>query len=154
MSTPLSPTASGPAAPQKTVTIAEFLQEWPLYRALKFTNWSAPPTLSLDCRTCGKETSWGRAQGDFSQLSSYFLYLYTCHLCGKSNVTYLLNMNSNTAIKVGQFPAPSANIPNQIEKRLGASAIFYRRALTSRNQGYGLGAVAYLRRVIENKTHD
>jgi len=55
---------------------------------------------------------------------------------------------------VGQFPAQSTSIPSTIEKRLGTSAIFYRRALTCRNEGYGLAAVAYFRRVVEDKRNE
>jgi hypothetical protein len=57
-------------------------------------------------------------------------------------------------MKVGQFPAQSARVPNSIEKRLGVSADFYRKALTSRNEGFGLAAVAYFRRVVEDKTNE
>ena len=45
-------------------------------------------------------------------------------------------------------------VPRTVEKRLGASADFYRKALTSRNEGYGLAAVAYFRRVVEDKTNE
>ncbi|MGC1256456.1 MAG: hypothetical protein WA867_12930, partial [Candidatus Acidiferrales bacterium] len=57
-------------------------------------------------------------------------------------------------MKVGQSPAQTASIPPSIEKRLGCSAIFYKRALTSRNEGFGLAAVAYFRRVVEDKTNE
>jgi hypothetical protein len=142
-----------PGGGGETVSAAAFLQEWPLYRPLKGT-WSVPSTISLDCPVCKKETSWGMTREDASALSRYFLYQYICHLCRGAYSTYLLYVTNDSVVKIGQFPAPSAKIPNQIESRLGASAIFYRRALTSRNQGYGLGAVAYLRRVIENKTNE
>lgn len=57
-------------------------------------------------------------------------------------------------MKVGQFPMQAVRVPNSIEKRLGASADFYRKALTSRNEGYGIAAVAYFRRVVEDKTNE
>ncbi len=52
-------------------------------------------------------------------------------------------------------PIPHAvGTGSEQQKRLGASADFYRKALTSRNEGYGLGAVAYFRRVVEDKTNE
>jgi hypothetical protein len=57
-------------------------------------------------------------------------------------------------MKIGQFPEQSTSISSAIEKRLGASAVFYRRALTCRNEGFGLAAVAYFRRVVEDKTNE
>lgn len=57
-------------------------------------------------------------------------------------------------MKTGQFPAQSVRVSSSIEKRLGASAPFYRKAVTSRNEGYGLAAVAYFRRVVEDKTNE
>ena len=79
---------------------------------------------------------------------------YSCHLCGKRSNYYLLLVGDNMRIKVGQFPAQSTSIPSTIEKRLGTSAIFYRRALTCRNEGYGLAAVGYFRRVVEDKRNE
>jgi hypothetical protein len=57
--------------------------------------------------------------------------------------------------KVGQFPALSADIPKELQKSLGEEAIsLYRKALINRNHGFGLGAVAYIRRVVEDKTNE
>ena len=57
--------------------------------------------------------------------------------------------------KIGQIPALSISIPKGLEKNLGAaSASMYKKALISRNQGYGLAAVTYLRRVVEDKTDE
>jgi hypothetical protein len=51
--------------------------------------------------------------------------------------------------KVGQYPPLQARIPPELAKVLGAHADFYRKALTSRHQGYGIGALAYFRRIVE-----
>lgn len=58
-------------------------------------------------------------------------------------------------VKVGQYPAPSVSLPKGLEKGLGKEAAeLYRRALVCRNSGYGLAAVGYVRRVVEDKTND
>jgi hypothetical protein len=51
--------------------------------------------------------------------------------------------------KVGQFPPPLVKVPRDLADALGDHAELYRRALICRNQGYGIGAFAYFRRVVE-----
>lgn len=58
-------------------------------------------------------------------------------------------------MKIGQFPEVSADLPKGLETNLGNEAAkFYRRALICRNNGFGLGAVTYMRRVVEDKTNE
>ena len=46
-------------------------------------------------------------------------------------------------------------VPIALEKNLGKhSAALYRKSLSSRNVGYGLGALGYMRRVVEDKTNE
>jgi hypothetical protein len=66
----------------------------------------------------------------------------------------IAQLTDKSCMKVGQFPRQSTRVPHNVEARLGASADFYRRALTSQSEGYGLGAVAYFRRVVEDKTNE
>jgi hypothetical protein len=57
--------------------------------------------------------------------------------------------------KIGQFPAQSIDVPKGLEKSLGSNAIsLYKKGLINRNSGYGLGAVTYIRRVVEDKTDE
>ncbi len=57
--------------------------------------------------------------------------------------------------KVGQYPAQSIDVSKGLEKSLGEEAIsLYKKALINRNFGYGLGAVTYIRRVVEDKTNE
>jgi hypothetical protein len=58
-------------------------------------------------------------------------------------------------MKVGQYPAPSVVLPKDLERNLGEDAAqFYRRALVCRNNGFGLAAATYIRRVVEDKTNE
>jgi hypothetical protein len=148
-----SPAPAKPAP--RGVTSAQFLEQYPLYRLWK-GYWDTPQTISRDCKKCGKETTW-KFKGDLTGPTSgpYKLLAYDCFNCGQDNVKYLVvTMQSGDQIKVGQFPMQSVRVPSSIEKRLGPSADFYRKALTSRNEGYGIAAVAYFRRVVEDKTNE
>jgi len=52
--------------------------------------------------------------------------------------------------KVGQYPAPTVTLPPDFAKALGTHQDLYRKGLVSRNQGYGIGALAYFRRIVED----
>ena len=134
-------------------TPQQFLEEYPLYRHWKTTDWSRPETISLDCWNCKKETTWSY-DDDYSRHGRIRLYAYTCHHCKRAHIFYGVWSGQDAVFKVGQFPKQLVRVPNSIEKRLGASAEFYRKALTSRNEGYGIAAVAYLRRVVEDQTSE
>ena len=57
--------------------------------------------------------------------------------------------------KIGQYPAQSIDVPKGLENNLGEEAInLYKKSLINRNSGYGLGAVTYIRRVVEDKTNE
>jgi hypothetical protein len=57
--------------------------------------------------------------------------------------------------KIGQYPPLSISIPKALAKALGQHhSLLYKKALISRNDGYGLGAVSYVRRVVEDKTEE
>jgi hypothetical protein len=58
-------------------------------------------------------------------------------------------------MKVGQYPQPSVAIPKGLEKGLGEDGVsLYKKALVCRNNGYGLAAAVYMRRVVEDKTNE
>lgn len=147
-----------PAQPAQSaapaVTPTQVLEDYPLYRVWK-GEWSRPGTISRDCKQCGKETTWKFLADLVYSPSSFQLLHYRCVKCSGDDVYFLIvELKNGGVMKAGQFPRLSVRVPNSIEKRLGASADFYRKALTSRNEGFGLGAVAYLRRVVEDKTNE
>lgn len=151
--TPSPPTQPAKPAPPR-VTPAQFLEDYPLYRQWK-GDWSRPETLSRDCNQCGKETTWKFVGDHTSAVTSFQLLHYKCFKCGNDDVFFLIVPLKNGALlKAGQFPMPLVRVPKSIEKRLGDSADFYRKALTCRNEGFGLAAVAYFRRVVEDKTNE
>jgi hypothetical protein len=54
------------------------------------------------------------------------------------------------AMKVGQYPPPDIRIPNDLQKRLGGYVGFFRQARISEQHGFGIGAFAYYRRIVED----
>ena len=60
-----------------------------------------------------------------------------------------------SAMKIGQYPAPSIAASKGMEKALGPELIvFYRKALMNWNFGNGIAAVAYMRRIVEDSTNE
>lgn len=93
--------------------------------------------------------------------------LYKCSACTVSHRRFLLRFWTETTTarkkpegnveeskviymeKVGQYPAWSIFMDKELEKLLGDHSDFYKRGLVCESQGYGIGAFAYYRRIVE-----
>ncbi|HXJ11722.1 MAG TPA: hypothetical protein VNH19_05555 [Candidatus Limnocylindrales bacterium] len=143
-------------------TRESFIEEWPLYAQCDIENFFPPDNVSLHCDTCEKETTWVvKTRGNLYQLVGLggFYVSYVCQLCQEQGVAIFLRRiavgTAETGIqKIGQFPPQSINIPTDVSKRLGDDAELYKNALVCRNHNFGIGALAYMRRVVENKTNE
>lgn len=175
---------TGIGAKGLTEKLAEVLQSWPLYRELKYDGKEGhhthegeygnkskfgilPDEIVLYCPgpKCRKEQHWQPTSGVsysrqvFFSETRFHERAYMCRNCDAECITYFLRWKETAAggafVKVGQFPPLSHHPPKELASRLDeADRDFYRKALDSRNFSYGLGAVAYLRRVIENRVDD
>ena len=74
-----------------------------------------------------------------------------CQGCKKSDYSFFVfvDTHNNKLTKFGQFPTLMKKIDPIIIKELGKDTILYRKALTLLDDGYGIGACAYFRRLIE-----
>jgi len=79
---------------------------------------------------------------------------YTCKNCGEGwfNVWIHLSLKDGRFIveKVGQYPQLEITLPTDFEKAIGSNKKLYVRGMASRHAGYGIGALAYFRRVIDD----
>jgi hypothetical protein len=55
-------------------------------------------------------------------------------------------------LKVGQWPPWTPVVSRRLEKNLGKNLEFFRRAVACIRQSWGIGACAYMRRVVEEET--
>ncbi len=158
--------------------LGEVLESWPLYRAFNYEGDSLHPDVSqsrepyhfgtlptkirLFCegKDCQNVQLWGLDGSAEMRVPAQFgRRTYTCQNCGGYSVTYAfdwaITRDSGFFQKVGQAP-PLAHIPpKELRRRLDDEDYgLYVKALDCRNFNYGLGAVAYMRRVVENKTND
>jgi hypothetical protein len=153
------------------------LESWPLYRKLHYRGakdcTDLPANIWLFCEKCKNVQRWSREtmrrMGTTSvrikQKVGWEDAVYTCRNCpvGPSFVrfTFYWFQDDDEAdadgefFKVGQWPPLEERVPATLEKVLDKEDLaFYKNALRMRNYNLGIAAVAYLRRVVENKIND
>ena len=163
---------------QLQANLSIVLTSWPLYRTYVYygraghpehptaarsgTRFSLlPRELRLYCENekCKQETWWQTEEGQFFFNRFIDDAKYVCRNCGKSAVHYYFiwqeQDSSNIFLKVGQYPELEERVSENLIKALdGADLKLYKKALRMRNFNLGLAAVAYMRRVIENRMND
>jgi hypothetical protein len=147
------------AETERAMTPREFLEAAGLYRWFSFEpHWTTPQRISRECPHCKKETTWAMRSTQYPPQSSPCYLEYQCSDCEKIWVLFLLRVvsaaNNAQVEKIGQFPEPSIQTSRKLQEQLGEDIDFYRKALICRNQGYGIAALAYFRRVVEDKTSE
>jgi hypothetical protein len=160
------------------MTTSEFIENSPLYTQVVIENFSPPASITRICErvSCKKETTWllgdkldSTAKAGNTSLT-FKTAAYTCGLCRNNNLVVIYELLNwcqnpdshvtpkswhNTAVrKIGQVPPEDIQVPPELVGRLGSTASHYKKALSSRNANYGIGAMAYLRRVVDEKTDE
>ncbi len=88
--------------------------------------------------------------------NNYFVY-YQCKNCGQSSKVYsiwaFLNADGKTGklYKYGEIPEFGPPTPAKVVSILGGEKDYYFKGRRSENQGLGIAAFAYYRRVVENQ---
>jgi hypothetical protein len=157
-----------PPPPDMSVLILRtFIEKDPLYKKLK----AKLPKLARDmnielvflaCSTCNAKYPFDRVIHGVRYVSTappaplesdVWHYEFKCTGCKQETVKYWIEINKENdwIRKVGQLPPWSIDIPSELEKELGDDAKLYKKALALMSQSYGMGACAYLRRVMENQ---
>jgi hypothetical protein len=80
---------------------------------------------------------------------------YTCRNCQTTRKTYavlvILRSEWNDIIKLGEYPEFGPPTPSRVIKLLGPDRELYLKGRRAENQGLGIGAFGYYRRVVENQ---
>ena len=146
-----------------------FLESRPLYAAtkIKTPGWGAgfyydkrlwPDSMTRPCERCKLATTWSRTEGP-TPLGPGVTIAFNCARCssGEFIVWTQLRVPSDFDAgtmelrKLGQTPAWSIEVPKPMQDALPASALeSYKRGLIMMSQSYGIAAVAYFRRVVED----
>lgn len=146
--------------------LKEFLEKRPLYSKMRvrlpdlFHN-ALPEAVFLQCPVCNTTTpyrdpqSYGGGAGlppPPTRRSGVRQVYYQCTGCQKSGFQCWVEVNydkDDWVRKVGQLPMWLPSIPKDMADELGEDAELYQKALRNMAEGYGIGACAYLRRLIE-----
>jgi hypothetical protein len=129
----------------------------------------AAPDLQLHCESCGETRVFDRPSGSISLPSADKWYLgfmnYICRTCRKSSKVYALMVLRPTAtdsiaavsvcpgraLKLGEHPSFGRPVPSRLIALIGPDRELFLCGRRAENQGLGIGAFAYYRRVVENQ---
>ncbi|MGO9403261.1 MAG: hypothetical protein ACLPVW_07300 [Terriglobales bacterium] len=149
--------------------LKEAFESWPLYRTLHYTGADLsylPAEISLFCSNCKNTQRWqrysqfGRFDPAGNSRTGFTSEQYRCRNCAFSVVQYYFywgkdRNGAGSFFKTGQWPSIDESIRTELEDRLDKEDLdFYKKAIRLRNHGLGVGALAYLRRVVENRIND
>lgn len=156
-----------------------FVESAPLYQKHKleqmpsFFGQISPSMLLLYCPICKREQPFRKPVGTFRKApgmsrpasigssgrspeglkSQVYGVAKRCTGCDQAEfVSWIeVDVEMKWVRKVGQVPPWTKRVDKTLEKALGDDAELYRRALDCISRAYGLGACAYLRRVVEHQ---
>jgi len=141
----------------------EFIETYPLYRKFKIELpiWLSQvprPPINMRCSICLSNQTFNMINNYDENLSGavetagkVVRALYRCSACNGFIRYFFLSFDSKGkyTIKVGQTPSWEISLDPNLEKMLGSHVDYYRKGLTCESQGYGIGAFAYYRRIVE-----
>jgi hypothetical protein len=140
--------------------LVEALVSGSLYTQLDLTGLAAallPDRLQIDCPKCDKVQAFELFEKYGVQQTNHrgwgAVARYRCRNCGESTQSYMYVWTVRDKFyKVGQVPELREKVDQTLLKALGSNGELYRKALRSRAFGFGIGALAYLRRIVEDAT--
>lgn len=161
-------TQEGPAPEEKVVEWSSFLESTPPNTPHRIPDLQSGdynleiPDLMLYCTSeiCNGErvfTSSSRhSKVDDSVWTEKFLH-YVCRNCHRTNKIYAVMFIGNVAgtggkaIKLGEWPPFGPHTPARVLRLIQPDKDTYLKARQAENQGLGIGAFSYYRRVVENQ---
>jgi hypothetical protein len=129
------------------------------------TAYVSPPQLLLHCKSdaCGGDRVFRCVQSSRNievkagvGVSDRYVY-YTCSNCGESQKSFALRMifesideRLGKCFKFGEFPAFGPPTPTRLLRMFGTDRDIFLKGRRCENQGLGIGAFSYYRRIVEN----
>lgn len=99
-------------------------------------------------------------------IGCYVSYCFFCTQCATDNAIFVVYFGSDAKpdakkgakgfdkptylMKVGQYPPWSIEPPNELKLALGGHEATFKKGIICESQGYGIGAFAYYRRIVES----
>ncbi|MFZ3166201.1 MAG: hypothetical protein WA130_01210 [Candidatus Methanoperedens sp.] len=147
----------------------EFLEKYPLYQKFKidipdnmldFENAFGKPSVHLKCDNCHSDQTfifnnqnyiYSCYERNYEVLGKILHLDYLCAGCHTFHRSFLIKVSDKRDyfMKVGQYPAWDISIDTSISTVLGKHEELFKKGLICESQGYGIGAYAYYRRIVE-----
>lgn len=140
----------------------EFLESYPLYRKYKMKvpktlKGLSTPGVKLYCKKCRSVQTFiffdypGFNYENSSLNGEVVELIYSCGGCDDSWQYYFIKISDDLdyIMKVGQYPPWEISMNKNLKKMLGEYEETYKKGLICESQGYGIGAYAYYRRIVE-----
>ena len=93
-----------------------------------------------------------------TDIHNYLYVAYQCSNCQKTEKVYSLVVELDTneqsrgmCYKLGEYPQYGPPVPSRLIKLIGPDKDIFLKGRNSENQGLGIGAFTYYRRVVENQ---
>jgi hypothetical protein len=117
------------------------------------------PPLQLYCRSeeCDRSQLYDQEERISDYNNSYYLLLYRCRNCKKSQKVFAVyiqqeeRMSNGQALKLGEHPPFGPPTPARVISLIGPDRDLFLKGRRAEIQGLGIGAFAYYRRVVENQ---
>lgn len=170
-----------PTAAEPTFTFSEFFERVPPSKAVTVSDvvvrrldhlaggrtntvvYMHRPEIELHCGNakCGGQRTFrweSGAAGDIPKPQEPIFHRYLCSNCQKTTKTFSFwvgtigpDHKSARCYKFGEYPSFGSPTPPRLLKLLGKDRDIYLQGRQCENQGLGIGAFAYYRRVVENQ---
>ncbi len=159
--------------PEKNYTVREFFEEIPPGQTVNINNLAKKngsyvgdnsfllPDISLYCANEACEGfRWFKIEDTHSLMaesSSHKFIYFVCKNCGKTRKVYSIwvylnkDRTNGKLYKFGEVPEFGPPTPSKVISILGKEKDYYFKGRRSENQGLGIAAFAYYRRVVENQ---
>jgi hypothetical protein len=120
-----------------------------------------PPPLELHCERCDGPRHFRADDGDtqLRDVASFYVK-YTCSNCRSFDKMFSIHLKMvqegkvAEAYKYGEMPTFGVPVPNRLLKMLGKQRDNFLKGRRCENQGLGIGAFAYYRRVVESQKNE
>lgn len=164
-----TPTDPKTEAYKSQYNLGQFLESAPLHKRVPKARPINPrqyPPINMNCPYCAREQTfnlslvvpqpnYGGNETTLQERTFAVVYRCTGHQSGErlfeSYIWFLLRFHEDDTVeKLGQYPRQDASINQRLLNLLGDQRFYYRRGLECEVAGYGLGASAYYRRVVES----
>ncbi|MFC1604266.1 hypothetical protein ACFL5F_04485 [Planctomycetota bacterium] len=141
---------------------AKFLETYPLYRKFGvelgylYLRSIPKPPIRMHCHTCDCLQTFNMSNQYYDNYShdtpasgKIFRVVYKCAACNQCERFFMLQFGNDYVMKVGQYPSWEIVPDKALSDLLGEHQDYYKKGLVCESQGYGIGAYAYYRRIIE-----